>query len=841
MNKQQVLTLALTAIVAATATAKPRTQEQLQQAAVQAINEHRAHLRLAPRHDVPKELKRTAGYALIGYENGSYAVVATDDVAPEVLGVSETAYSAGRNTNLEWWLNAVDQVVTQAAASGTPLTTTKPDPDKFPTAVPQLLTTTWDQDTPYSNYCPKATNGYERCLTGCVATAMAQVLNYFRQPEHGIGQRTIYYPSLSETYSGQRTAVTTDFSAHYYDWDNMLDSYSYGNYTQTQADAVAQLMLDCGVAADMMYGPSSSGGSGAYSDEAAAGLRTYFGLEGATCLVREDYTEAQWMELVYNEISTNGPIYYGGADLRPWVYGGHAFVLDGYREDGKVHVNWGWSGDDNGYYDIALLNPSGYQFKDEQDMIVGIESQAIQAELVQPVVELTQAGQLVSELNDVNMEYVSELTVSGPINSTDLKALRRMAGVDSVGVSTHGRLSKLILKDARFVSGGAPYLIESGNSYTTQDDELPYKAFYGATRLRKLVLPETLNSIGDGAFGLTIIDSLGTVGSDDNAQQTYDIVDGIIYSRAEPNVIIGSLPSVAGELTIGSEVTEIHPYAFAGRNLSKVVFPESVNSIGKQAFYNCRMVETIRVENREVPTVGANAFAGIDSTYTKLYVPAGTKDTYKRAQGWKRFSNIAEFGTTVKARNANRYYGDPNPNFGYTLSGDYVTGVAELTCEADELSPVGTYDIIPSAGTITASGLTFVNGTLTVKKAPLTVSVVSVSREQWSENPEFELVFDGLKNGETEPEWISLPYISTAATAQSAVGQYAITISGGEARNYTLTLQPGILTITENTTAIRDVRSDTRTEPIFTLDGRRISGTLRPGVYIRSGKKYVVK
>ena len=126
----------------------PRTSQQMRQTAAQAINQHRSSKRMAPRTDALKVLKSTATYEIIGYEKGGFAVVSADDLVPEVLGVSTSEYSEGRNVNFQWWLNAANEVINYAIQNGVQLTTTKPDPSLYPTEVGPLVTTKWDQETP---------------------------------------------------------------------------------------------------------------------------------------------------------------------------------------------------------------------------------------------------------------------------------------------------------------------------------------------------------------------------------------------------------------------------------------------------------------------------------------------------------------------------------------------------------------------------------------------------------------------------------------------------------------------------------------------------------------------
>ena len=837
--------LVLFSLLTISATAAPRTKAAMQAAAAQAINEHRAGLKMAPRIGTAKELATTDEYSIIGYENGGFAVVSADDLVPEILGVSNKKYSEGKNENFNWWLRTIQKSIQYAVANNIPMSTTKPGDIGYPTQVGPLMTTEWDQLAPYNNYCPISTGG-DRCYTGCVATAMAQVLNYQKTPVQGIGTRTIYYPFNST--SSNRTAVTAEFGEHIYDWNSMRDTYVAGNYSSAEADAVATLMRDCGVAANMQYGGYQEGGSGAYGADAAAGLRTYFGIETAEFLERDNYSEAEWMDLVYEAISQVGPVYYDGADLSPWVYSGHAFVLHGYRADGKVYVNWGWSGDDDGYYDIAQLNPPGYHFNAEQGMIVGIQGDGTTLELVDMEVELTTAGTLASKLGDTDPLSVARLKVKGRINSSDLKLIREMAGVDQTGKATKGHLGRLYLKEAKIVTGGEPYLVENGQSYTTAADELPYKAFYGARALRKIELPD-VKEYGHGALSATNIDSLGWADHAINELQKFVIEDNIVYDADDPTIIIGSLPTLDGNQTVREGTTILRPYAFASANMGTLTLPNSLVSLEQNALERCTQLREIKIFAKTVPETGTNVFTGIDQSDCKLLVPSGTKDEYKRAQGWKDFTTIKEFGTTIKARNATRQYGEKNPTFGYLLQGDYVAGRAELTCEADEKSPVGTYPIVPSAGTITAQGVEFVEGVLEITPAPLTdVSVEAVTRMQFEENPEWVFTATGLKNDETVADaFTTLPTVTTDATAESPEGEYVLIISGGVAPNYTIksykesklvvdgVYVDGILNISE---ARR--REGAGARDMLNLAGQRVNDGYK-GIVIKSGKKIIVK
>ena len=692
MIKKITFVILFLGMAASQVTAAPRTKAQMKQAAALAINKHRSQMRMAPRADALKVLKTTANYEILGYEHGGFAIVSADDLVPEVLGVSTSEYSEGRNTNFQWWLEATNSVIEYAVENNVQLTTTAPDPALYPTEVGPLVTTKWDQDTPYNNMCPTF-SGSTKCLTGCVATAMAQVLNYHKMPEHGEGDRTIYYPH--NNHSGQ--AVTAHFGEDYYDWENMLDVYASG-YNQTQADAVALLMRDCGVAADMMYGGPNEG-SGAYSQDAADGLRKYFGYEDAQCMERDYYSETVWMDMVYRELSENGPLYYGGADFS---MGGHAFVIHGYRADGKVLVNWGWSGDDDGYYDIALLNPSYYKFSYGQDMIIGVKSSShslFRTETVNVAAE----GMLKQTVENLEGEgQIGSLTVTGPLNLEDLKYLRFLAGRDASGAESGEQLRSLNLSNS-----------------TLPGNTLPDSIFKDCSTLQRVSLPET------------------------------------------------------------------------------------TERIGRDAFNGCSHLFELRLLTRAIPElVGTRVFEGVPFGSSVLYVRSGMKDKYLKKAQWKDFGakNIMEVGTSVQVRNAIRKYGEENPEFRYSVSGDEIQGEPELVCEATASSPAGRYPIVVKRGTIKNDNVDFIDGYLIVQKLDATATVGDFTREVGQPNPEFGFSsYDGLIALDSIPVWLEEPIFETTADENSPVGEYPIIVKSATAESYNFSFIAGTLTVTEAT------------------------------------------
>lgn len=203
----------------------------------------------------------------------------------------------------------------------------------------------WSQDAPYNCECPEI-EGQGRCLTGCVATALSQVMKYYEWPDVGTG---------SHSYHSDRCGqdLSVDYSQSVYAWGDMQDLYM-GNYTDQQAHAMGKLMFDVGVAVDMNYGISASS---SYTKQAPSALRQYFKYnKNVRYEYKYKYADAEWQEMMKNELAHNRPILYNGSNYAKASASGHGFILDGYDSNGLFHVNWGWAGRCNGYFSVNFLN-----------------------------------------------------------------------------------------------------------------------------------------------------------------------------------------------------------------------------------------------------------------------------------------------------------------------------------------------------------------------------------------------------------------------------------------------------------------------------------------------------
>ncbi len=296
----------------------------------------------------------SAYYVFPNGEGKGFTVVSGDDRLPEVVGYSDKGTYDEENlpSNYVGFMKAYEEMVGQldngdsrASASIAEAKALRGSGYQQPIVAPLLGSIQWNQMIPYNNMCPMY-NSTNRSVTGCVATAMAQVMMYYQYPKTLQADIPAYvtrtkYLSIPQINKGES-----------YDWDNMLPQYASNeplNYTDAQAAAVAKLLYHCGVACEMDYGPSSG------ANVTPAILSTYFGYDSDLMqdLNRDVFTLAEWSQIMDKELSARRPILYSGRSSD----GGHEFVCDGTDGNGLYHINWGWGGYQDGYFDVTILNP----------------------------------------------------------------------------------------------------------------------------------------------------------------------------------------------------------------------------------------------------------------------------------------------------------------------------------------------------------------------------------------------------------------------------------------------------------------------------------------------------
>ena len=351
------------------------------------------------------DINKNCLYVFNKGEHDGFIIVAADDcVSTEILGFSDSGEFNNDNapTNFKWWLEQYQREIDYAIKNGLNSTASI---QPFATSVSPLLgNISWDQGAPYNLLCPTLTNSKgeaEHTVTGCVATATAQVMRYYKWPSKGQGSNSYLWENGNKTLS-------MDFSKSVYDWDNMTETYD-NNSTSTQKNAVAKLMYDCGISCNMKYNLSEKGGSGASGFDQVKGLYNYFRYDqGMEHLTRNYYKLTDWNKIIINEINDKRPILYQGQGSG----GGHAFIIDGYNKDGYFHFNWGWGGNSNGYFVTTALNPGelgigggagGYNYN--QGMTIRV--QPAQASST-PSHEITSDGITISE--DATYGYIINAT-----------------------------------------------------------------------------------------------------------------------------------------------------------------------------------------------------------------------------------------------------------------------------------------------------------------------------------------------------------------------------------------------------------------------------------------------
>ncbi|MCH5223394.1 MAG: C10 family peptidase [Muribaculaceae bacterium] len=377
--KKSLTLLSLSLMATTMAMASPLTPEQ----ALQRLQSYGSTINMPGTRStqeltLKKTFKAKDGQAsLYVFDQGKtgFVVLSADDSTVPVLGYSETSNFDINNLPpaLEGWLNQYNEQIEYMRVNGfaSDVNTRVSLPSSW-TPIGPLLKTTWDQNRPYNNLCPTI-NG-TRTPTGCVATAMAQVMNYFQYPEKGQGSITYEYnagTSMVPIYQN----LSMDFGATTFEWDNMLDNYSGDvQYSTTQANAVATLMKAAGYAVQMNYYP---GQSGAVSGYIPGAMVRYFNYDPSAMFVsRSEKTYTEWATLIYNNLKNVGPVIYDGDTA---MSGGHSFVCDGYQGNGYFHFNWGWAGTSDGYFLLDALNPpalgtggaaGGFNFR--QDVVVNV-------------------------------------------------------------------------------------------------------------------------------------------------------------------------------------------------------------------------------------------------------------------------------------------------------------------------------------------------------------------------------------------------------------------------------------------------------------------------------------
>ncbi len=388
MAKNRLLVLLMLCMsIGLLAQAAPITQLQAKQEATNFLlskQKANSNLKFAAKGNTSLQAATSSNAAYYIFNIGNnqgFVIVSGDDRINPILGYSDEGNfdEAKTPANMKNMLNEYAQQISMldkvsnvkgAIAAARNVVDTR-------NSIAPLLTTKWDQARPYWNKCPQVQNEdgeYEPSYTGCVATAMSQIMKYYNYP----AQTTQVIPSYQYGYGTGNmgeyiTQYTEDLPVTTFDWAHMIDSYN-GSEDEVYTDAVATLMLYVGHAAHMTYALTASGTTDPYIPKA---FNNYFDYN-AQLVYRSDYDQQAWEDMVYQELVAGRPIVYNG---RAGSGGGHSFVCDGYEMGDYYHINWGWGGLGNGYFQLAIMNPhaagigastSAEGYNIDQTAIIGI-------------------------------------------------------------------------------------------------------------------------------------------------------------------------------------------------------------------------------------------------------------------------------------------------------------------------------------------------------------------------------------------------------------------------------------------------------------------------------------
>lgn len=450
-----------------------------QNAALSAARKYSRTGQVAPAKNLRSDKTNNAPYYAFNLEQG-YVIVSGDDEMTELVGYAENGFFDAENVppQMQLWLDGYAEYVA-AVQSGKAKARKILLSDSPSVVVEPLVTTKWNQDAPFNNFAPEYTddnNNTQRCATGCADTAMAQIMKFHNWPEQGVGHYSYEHQSFG--------TISSDFSEHVYDWSNMIDRYNNGEYSNVQADAVALLMKDCGVSLNMNYGPVS--GASIYSYTPA--FKNYFRYSSRT-VNRSGCETAEFTRIITDELQEGRPIIYCGTGED----GGHAFVVDGYDTNYFLHVNWGWGGYSDGYFDMNYMDPAGLgigggsgAFKWNQGIV-----------LARPLKDGVEPYEFIQQLcfvlfNDVQGGIFCKQEM--PANKGDVVTILLRNTANLSGESFFGSLNVGVFDDS-----GA--LVTMGNEERIENNNGELLEFQSGS-LYSVDLPMTLNTAGiaDGNY-----------------------------------------------------------------------------------------------------------------------------------------------------------------------------------------------------------------------------------------------------------------------------------------------------------------------------------------------------
>lgn len=588
---------------------------------------------------------KTCFYVYNNGTDGGFVIVGGDEVAQEILAyVPQGHFDYDKAPdNLKWWLGQYEQEIDSAIFINSHSTLSRKKEIRQASStntrrnIDDMITTKWDQGWPYNAAIPlPSPESTERSTTGCVPTAIAQIMNYWKWPAAGRGEYEYEYDD--KIYSA-------DFGSTTYDWTNMADDYSYGNPNQTQIDAVSTLMYHVGVAFHSYYFPESEEGTATdqgktdyYSLNLISDLVQYFDYDkGMDYLYREDFPEEQWESILYNELASGRPVYYSGVHGDTGV--GHAFVCHGYSASlNMFSINWGWSGEGDGYFAISgtktLLGFTG-----GLGMLIGMRPAGYVSNTGEPIFgdKFKYEGIWYKVIDERNRE----VEVTHPDWETN---------------PDNSYCSGDVIIPSTVEYNGITYTVSriGTNAFWAKD---PWDGKGGETVLAKSVtLPSTITSLAYSAFRSCDMDSIVL------PNDIYSIPEECFHGGGKTIILPSNLKRIGRnaftgcgfeEITIpeGCEIITEYAFSSCGR-LSKVNLPSTIQTIGSRCFEGTSLINMLLPCAEFLPlqyyTVngieykrGASPFPTCVSNGI-LYVPNELVETYRTTKDefWRKWGTV---------------------------------------------------------------------------------------------------------------------------------------------------------------------------------------------------------
>lgn len=651
--KTMTLMLAL-ACVSVALHAEPITREQAQKRAEAFLKTakgshklapvtHRA--KLGPRRAVAATKAELDLYYVFNRGDGQgYVIASGDDLTLPVLGYTDSGEFDYEQlpTNMRWWLKNYENQLAEL----------REHPERMPAqprfapvhdAIEPMVATRWNQGSPYNDECPMYFN-LGRSVTGCVATAFAQVLNYWGEISVTETQADMpaYVGTTSHATLG-RLNVEGIPAGSPIDWANMQNTYTNSS-TGIQKKAVAQLMHYCGVSVQMDYTNSASA---AYSANVAEAAVKYFGYTNSVRYVQgSSYTSDGWDQLLYNELAQGRPFYLSGSNSEA----GHAFVCDGYDGNRCFHINWGWGGQSDGHFLLTSLNPASQGIGGSGDGYSGYPEAVIG---MQPPVN-----------TEKEMKIENSTAKRACVNAFDANGDGKLTYAEVEAVTDLGHA----FKGTRIAS--FPELYNFTNLTTIADS-----AFAGCAQLTTIRLPKHLKHIGSAAFsGCKALKSIAV------PEGVTAIGDGAFSGCTK-----------LASFTLPQSVTTIGQHAFKDcAAFTTVTIPIGVQQIGSEAYAGCEKLTEVTVRNI-VPQnmqTAADAFADNDLSEVQLNVTQGTYDYFATHAPWNTFGHIHELRNLAQGQFAeletNKKMYLYNVGTGRYLTRGEAYGTQAVVAETDE-------------------------------------------------------------------------------------------------------------------------------------------------------------